>query len=250
MPKEGEHYTELAAKYDACWSETQQAQVPLILRHLCLSPDDAVVEVGGGTGTILAAVCREANVTSPGVCVDPTASMLAVASKKPNVVGVLATAEDFFSSHNGHPFNKVIMVSTVHHFSDPEFVFSAMADRLPCDGKCLVITRTPNTTLPFFSAALKTFADSCQDVEGTVIQLSSTGLEVTVIPEVLHLHMKKAKWYSMLRERYMSNLKMFTEDEMEAGIMELERGHFLGVSEDDVVTVKDNIVIIVAKKVM
>ena len=248
MLREEEHYLEVAAKYDACYSETHQAQIPLILRNLCLSPDDALVEVGGGTGTLLAAVCREANLKRPGVCVDPSASMLAVATKKTNVLGVLATAEDFFSNHNDVSFNKVLMVGSIHHFSDPESVFSAMADRLPCGGKCLVITRGPSTTLPFFNKALKTFADSCQDMEGTVRQLRATGLEVTVTPEVLHLRMKKTKWYSMLRERYMSNLKMFTEDEVEAGIMELEREHFCGVLEDDIVTIKDNIVLIVACK--
>ena len=247
-----DHYSQLAMTYDECYGELLEEKTALILCHLQLSASDQVVDVGGGTGALLEAVYKAACLKSPGICVEPSTSMLSNSAKNDDVIRVHATAEAFFTDcakrDDYCSFNKVIMASVVHHFSDPELVFDALAKILPTGGKCIIITRESNTTLPFFMSAMKAFAESCQGVKNTVGMLNAAGLEVNVIPEVLQLQMKKSKWYFMLRERFMSHLKALTHSEVEAGIKELDEGYFCDVSDDDIVTIEDNVKVIIASK--
>ena len=55
---------------------------------------------------------------------------------------------------------------------------------------------------------------------------------VEVRKEKLVHDLRKSEWYAMLRSRFFSNLHSFTEQEMEDGIAELERGLLKG--KDDV----------------
>ncbi len=246
-----EHYGQIANNYDTNYADTNAATLELVLRKLNLKPDDMVVDVGAGTGYLAHQMWKSVGLKQPVVCVEPSEDMLSEAKLREGVTPILATAEKFFNTqHMGtskHKFTKVLMCSCVHHFSDPQLVFSGLADHLTEDKLCLILTRPSETTLPFFKAALRSFAQSCPDVARLLSLLQSLGFTTEVTTEVMQFQLQKQQWYKMLRERYMSHLEEFSEEEVEEGIEELEEGVFSGVEDPQLITINDSMVTIVAK---
>jgi len=87
-----------------------------ITERLTIKPEDQLVDIGGGTGEVCAAIRNLVTMTKPAVCVDPSKEMLDIASKKEGIITVLATGEEFLSSKAEYELNVVLMNSCVHHF--------------------------------------------------------------------------------------------------------------------------------------
>ena len=242
-----DHYHQVAHEYDTCYEGTHAATLKVILKNMDLQPNDVVVDIGAGTGYLAHQMWTSGELEQPVLCVEPSLAMLNVAKQREGVVPIHASAEEFFANPKyGGEFNKVLMSCCVHHFIDWPTVFSSLA-KCQTNGFCVILTRPPKTTLPFFRAAHKRFKSSCTDSESLLSLLQSLGFKTETTMEIMKFSLQKQQWYRMLRERYMSHLEPLTGKEMEDGIAELEKEQFQGVKDSDLITVKDPIIAIVAK---
>ena len=240
-----DHYHATAEVYNEYWTETHEAMVKIVLSKISLDKDDIVVDIGGGTGKLAHAIYKEAGLKRNVLCVDPSKSMLRLACQTEGISPLRGTAEEFFRNKENYAFDKALLVSCIHHFPETASMFKNWAQWLPPGSLCFILTRPPKTTLPFFRKALPLFEKSCADIPAMVECLRLLGLTVDVSEEISMLNMSKHRWYAMLRTKYMSNLDALTDQDIEEGIVELERERFF---DKQGITVEDNITAIIVRK--
>ena len=216
-----EHYKILASQYDKFYEAKSQAKADFIKKHVAIARDDQVIDIGGGTAQISLMLKEDLELTKPVVCVDPSAEMLEVARKN-GAITVQATAEGFLASEPLYPLKVVIFVCCVHHFEDPNTVFTNLAKHMPSDGVCFLLEYPPETTLPWFKAAEKAFSSIGNRLTEIQALAECKGFKCRVVTGMEPVEMEKSLWYEAIRKRSSSALRSFTDEELEEGIRELE----------------------------
>ena len=226
--------------------------LPILKEYLQLKPDDVMLDIGGGTGWVADTLAKAAGLSEPVVCVDPSAEMVKRAKQR-GVIGVQATAEEFFTLPQAKLFSKVLIVAAMHHFSDPRAVFKGIWDSLSPGGSCVVLGYSPECAWPIFRALRNHVATKlCRNEEDEVTALlqASANFDVQTKKMTIQHKIPKAQWYKMIRARFVSPLHYLTDQEIENGIEELEREEFQGLGDDDVITFDDAIFVALAHKTM
>ena len=57
-----DHYNKIAVEYDHLYDHVYEAIVAVTVKHLNLSPDDRLAEIGGGTGEVAHLIWRMAGI--------------------------------------------------------------------------------------------------------------------------------------------------------------------------------------------
>ena len=187
-----------------------------------MSSDDQIIDIGGGTAAISLTIRKELGMTKPVVCVDPSKELLNVARKN-GATTVCATAEEYLKSKPAHSLDLVLMSCCIHHFRDPDFVFSALAKYMPDRGISVVVqTSFPaNVTLPWFKSSKEDYPVSKK--QDSIMKLvQSKGLKCERIFATERVEVDKGLWYETLRKRFRSTLRFLSDGEIEEGIEELE----------------------------
>ena len=79
-------------------------------------------------------------------------------------------------------------------------------------------------------------------------QLEEAGFTVEKITEVGTVEMTKLDWYDRLRKRVFSTLYEFSDEQIEEGLLELDREWFPGKGESDLVEIRDSFTVYIATK--
>lgn len=209
---------------------------------LDLREDDRLVDLGCGTGMYSLDVLEQVPLSEPVVCVDPFEEML---DQIPDDAPVVKRTEDAvsFSQRPGR-CDKVLMKEAVHHIEDKETLFGNLHEQLSDGGKILLVHVPPKLNYPLFRAALERCERWLADPDLLEPALRDCGFEVHR-DAVDYVHrLPKEHYVKMVRERYMSVLTTFSEDELEDGIAEMERTY----AGDDVLEFTDHFDYIVGTK--
>ena len=133
-----EEYTRLAEIYDRKWSRYVQVTTRKTLAHLDMADGDQVLDVGCGTGTLLASIGR-IRPTAEVWGIDITGRMLGVARNRlPESVHLCVGSADCLPVANDS-FDAVVCCSMLHYLPDP---LAALAEvlRVLRPGGQLVLT--------------------------------------------------------------------------------------------------------------
>ncbi len=131
-------YAGLAARYDRAWSSYVEVSVEATLRRLGTGPIGRLLDVGCGTGALLASVAGGAADAEP--CgVDLSGEMLAIArAKTPRGVRLVQGSADRLPFADAS-FDVVVSTSVFHYFRRPQDALGE-ASRVLRPGGTLVIT--------------------------------------------------------------------------------------------------------------
>lgn len=216
-----DHFKRLAPQYDKFFAPECRAKANLIQRFIPLTKEDQLVDLGGGTAHISLRIHSELGMTNPVVCVDPCQEMLDVAEKN-GAITIKATAEEFFATKLEYPLRVILINGCVHHFTDPDFVFTKLAEYMPDNGVCFVTEYTSALSLPFFKAAADAHTGIGKGLDSLCTLIRSKGLNCQVISSTEPGEMDKKLWYDAIRSRFFSLFLRFSDQQLEEGIDELE----------------------------
>lgn len=187
-----------------------------------------------------------ADLQNPVLCVDPSSEMLQVAIKRGGLIVCNTTADDFFTTNDWTKYNKVLLNECAHLFPDTLSTLRKAAEYLPKDGLLILINRANVCTFPLWKELKKKFTVHSGDIFQTFLE--QAGFKVGVTTETYTIPMTKGEWYTKLRKRMFTALYEFSDEEIEEGLMELDREWFPGKDEGDLIEIKDTLYFFSATK--
>ncbi|MBD3767079.1 MAG: class I SAM-dependent methyltransferase [Gammaproteobacteria bacterium] len=222
-----QHYAQLAETFDQLWQfspDYEPWMVEQIQTHLALQPHEHWVDFGAGTGRFSQAIHRYAQPAST-LCVEPDAAMCAIAQQKTELMSLQACDQTFVEQPLR--YDALLVKEVIHHLSDRLSFWRGVKPQLNPNGRILLITRPQETTLALFEQAKARFAQHQPSIDLLCRELQTAGFDTQVSIIDFPLRQTKSHWYTMLRAKFMSDLVGFSEDEIEAGIIEVDK-HYPG----------------------
>jgi SAM-dependent methyltransferase len=226
-----DHYRRIAGDFDDMWAyspEFVDAVCDAMAEAARFRTTDVVADIGGGTGLYSRGLYRRAGLARPVFCVDPSEHMLANVPAGPGVVPVQASADEVAGGANvGLPprFDVIVLKGVVQHLEDRGTVLGGLADRLNPGGRLLVAMQPRRIEQPLFTAALDRFEREQLSTEQIEVELRELGLHTTSSLFSYAVTLRKERILQMVRQRFLSLLTAFTDDEIEAGIAEIDARH-------------------------
>jgi ubiquinone/menaquinone biosynthesis C-methylase UbiE len=223
------HYQRLAEKYEENWAyspEFVQWMTENLRKRLSLTPGSSrVLDVGSGTGLYARGLAEQAGVV---VCADLSAAMLEQLPADERLIPLVAGAEELTDGeirlpHDG--YDAILLKEVIHHVAHPPQVLDGMSRLLRPGGRILVAMLPSEIDYPLFDAALELFRERQPAPEDIADALSRAGLRTELTYDEFPLVFTLDRYTQMVRNRYMSMLANFDDDEIDAGISEIRRTH-------------------------
>jgi SAM-dependent methyltransferase len=221
------HYARLATSYNQNWTYDPsfiEWMIGRIVEHASIQAGDVVADIGCGTGLYsrkLAAVAGQV------ICVDPSQAMLDQVPHHTSLIRVLASSQAISSGHVAlpiAPLDVVVVKQSLHHIPSRERAqtLRGLAGLLRPGGRIIVVMLPARIGYPLFQAALERFERDHPDPEHVTAMLADAELETRTVYEEYEIQIPKERYLPMVRDRYMSLLSTFDDDELELGIAEID----------------------------
>lgn len=239
------HFDKIAGVYNKVWhfsDHYKEWMIDYIKGLLILHKNDAFVDIGGGTGTFTNLLSVHAGLIKPPVCVEPSIKMCSKVNEDIDIKIINQDANEFINL--GMIYDKVLIKEAIHHVKDRYHLWNGLFEQLCNNGRVLVVTRPQYTPMPLFKMAKEAFFRNQPPYEVFVDELRSIGFSVEATTDTYSFSLDKETWNSMIRNRFLSDLAGFSDDEIEIGIQEID-SEFPG----DSIIVNDTIIFITARKV-
>lgn len=235
------HFDTLADVYNKLWflsEDYQSTMLHAIIAGLELNADDSLVDLGGGTG-VYTALLQSAAGLRKAYCVEPSLNMYLEALKIPSIQAIHADDRGFMALDLA--FTKVLVKEAVHHIAGREALWTCLRGRLPEAGRILIVTRPQDTQLPLFQKAKQNFSRNQPHHETLIKELENCGFKTGIKQHPYRFTLDKPVWYAMIRKRFMSDLAIFSDEEIETGLLELDERY-----PQDVIEIPDTVLYISA----
>lgn len=225
VPGDVEHYERLAARFEMNWAYSPEFvawMTGCILTRLDPRPGDRAADIGCGTGLYARGLAERAG---PVVCVDPAAGMLERLPAGGVFVPVRASIEDVAAGTAALPcgrFDVVLAKEVLHHAADQAAGIRALAGLVAPGGRLLIAMLPPVLGYPLFTAALERYRRHPADPAGVARILADCGLRAEMSAESFRLVIPKQRWLQMVADRYMSLLAKFDDQQLRAGLAEID----------------------------
>jgi hypothetical protein len=139
------------------------------------------------------------------------------------MVGVASAAGAVLQTIGLDAVDHVLAKGVVHHFPDMGTELTALTRVLTPAGTILVAVLPPTLPHPLFSEALRRFEQEQPHYDEVAAVLEEAGLETSVRTASFRLQFPLERYLDMVRNRYMSLLSAFTDDEIDVGIEEIRQ---------------------------
>jgi ubiquinone/menaquinone biosynthesis C-methylase UbiE len=223
-----DHYDQLAATYDQNWAHSPAFvdwMTGCILARLRLASGDIAADIGCGTGLYARGLAQHAAAV---VCVDASAAMLAHVPASARMASVAAPVQEVAAGRASLPydqFDAMLLKEMLHHVGDRAAVIGGLARLLRPGGRMLVVMLPTQISIPLFAAALERFTAGQPDPDQIAAAMRAAGLHTELTYDSFPLMFPTDRYLQMVRNRYMSLLSSFSDDQLEAGIAEIAQAH-------------------------
>lgn len=222
------HYAKVANHYNHAFFyggsiDYQNWLLQKVLHHLQLKPSDQVVDIGCGTGTFTSALYDQIEFNQEIIGVDLSPDMLNHANTLRGVRTHCTDAVSFSQSHE-YQYDKALMIEIIHHIDSADLpsLYKGIYQQLRKGGILLTITRPNIVHYPFFQAALDIWSQFQPDSEIYVQLQKEAGFSVNCQTYDYPIQIPKTQWLEMIKNRFWSTFSHFNDEELQAGLIELE----------------------------
>ncbi|MBA4496320.1 class I SAM-dependent methyltransferase [Paenactinomyces guangxiensis] len=218
------HYNRLASNYDQFWAYSNEFVSFIsknIIRYLNLKEDDRLVDLGCGTGIYSKEILRQMKLKHKILCVDISEKMLLELHSEKGITTINHDAIEF--TQKSYKYNKVFIKEMIHHISskDKSILFDKLYDCLDHNGTLLIIMLPPTIDYPLFKDALKLYQKLQPHYNEIANGLETAGFKVNIDFVEYPLSINKGTYIQMVKERYMSLLSNFSDEEIQKGVIEI-----------------------------
>jgi cyclopropane fatty-acyl-phospholipid synthase-like methyltransferase len=242
------HYAKIANHYNHAFFHGdsinyQNGVLQKVLHHLQLKISDQVVDIGCGTGTFTSALYNLIEFNQEIIGVDLSPEMLTHANTLKGIKTHCSDAVSFSQSHE-YQYDKALMMGIIHHIDLAELprLYKGIFQQLHKGGRFLTLTRPNIVHYPFFQAALDIWPQFQPDSELYVQFQKDAGFSVNCQTYDYPIQISKMQWFEMIKNRFWSTFSHFNDEELQAGLMELENKY----AEAEVLNFVDTLVFIEA----
>ncbi|OQP55846.1 hypothetical protein A4H97_19820 [Niastella yeongjuensis] len=214
-----DHYTNLASHYDEYYRYSDDYInyfTNKIVEDLPIKNYETIVEVGSGTGIFAKEVLNKVPSIQM-ICVDNSYMML-TRNKDKRIKQVCRDAVEF--SKESHVYDRVYMKEFIHHIQkeDRLQLFKGLHQQLTSNGSILILLEPRRLNYPLFEEALSRFERKQPSRVEIISYLQLAGFTTSFNIISYPIILSKTKYIEMVRNRYMSVLETFTDEELENGI--------------------------------
>ena len=160
--------------------------------------------------------------------IDPSPESIKIAEGKEGVRGMVADADQFLATQDSKDYNKYLFLSVVHHLPDQKETFESAYQCLPKGGEILIIRRKEQHYFPVWKAVHSKLKSNRNTPETNIDVLTEVGFTVASDEDVQTQTLVKNEYFNQLRFRKFSVLNLFTDEEIEEGLRELDEVVFKG----------------------
>jgi len=223
------HYAAVAKHYQGVVysnpsdREYQEEVALLCKKYLDLQPHHHLVDLAGGTGALGAALASMAKLTTPVLCVDPSKEMLEVAESKEGVSSLCMSAEDW-SAKEGK-VDRVVIRGALHHFTRELLpaILSGIFAKLTSGGRLVVEKPADSFTCLPYPDRVVALMDSMEPQREEVLKLlTEAGFKAECHRHKFLVEKPKFELFESFRARLCSGFSMFSDTEIEQGILEVD----------------------------
>ena len=191
-------------------------------------------------------LCILGTLKNPICVVDPSQGLIEKAKKRPNIIAICTSADEFLASEECCEYNKFLFCRSSHHLLDKKKTFMALYKRLQPGSICVVVAGGKRTSLPLWKSLREDFT---KDMHVKAEDLESCGFETTLTNVELIGHVTKEQWYEKIRSRIFSTLLEMSDEEIEVGITEIDNTLLSDVDIHEEISIKHDMRCIVAQKI-
>ena len=216
------HYAKLADIYDDLWFYSDDFVSHIsseTIKRLDLLPDDKFVDLGCGTGIYAKEIQQTVKFNTDVICSDFSSDMLAQIPKGIGLKTVHMDSIDFVLQPIN--YSKIFIKEMVHHIDDKERLFRGVFNQLEPKGKFLLLLLPPTIDYPLFQKAISLYEKHQPHYQGLDDLLTKIGFETKVDFINYQLEIEKEIYFTMVKERYMSLLSSFSDEEINIGLEEM-----------------------------
>ena len=221
------HYAKIAHNYDDLWTynpEFIKFIAQNIIEKLNLQFTDKLVDLGCGTGLFTKEIQNQIELKHPIICVDSSPEMLKEIPVNNIYKPLLMDVIDF--SNQTDNLDKILLKEMIHHVNDKPKLIANLFNRLNPGGIFLLILLPPTIEYPLFESAKKRYKESQPHYRTIETLFQQVGFQTEVTVVTYPLSLDKARYFTMVENRYMSLLSRFTEGEIRQGLKEMEEKYF------------------------
>jgi hypothetical protein len=147
--------------------------------------------------------------------------MIDIAKTRSNIISECQSNIDYIKN-TSMKITKYFSKESVHHFPNLEYLLELIYKQLPSQGKFLIISSADNLLFYPFFEKLKSYLRSLTDtLQERLYQMKNSKFHIHIYHHSYDVMLKKEKWFKKLRNKFISSLSLFTDDEIEEGIAEL-----------------------------
>ena len=228
MPEQNfaDHYANLGRSYEEDerrHDEHVREHMEYLSKYLKCESYHKVVEVGAGTCICSRELIEIANMKEPVLCVDYSASMLKNGENLPYIKTLHLDGLSF--SKLNMKYDRIFLRASLHNFGKetiPEFLCNVYK-QLNAGGIFVNIAMHGCDNRPWFKKLKEVFPITHIPAEYYMEELKKAGFEeVSNHVERTNVAITKQRLFKAFRQRYVTLFEFISDDEIEAGITEIE----------------------------
>lgn len=211
---QGQHVWFHCEAYIAFW-------VKRIVERLALDADKRLLDLGSGDGDLAHALYEASQARV--LCVEPSA----MGDQTPAPLERVPAEALSFLRTNTDSFDAILLKQMIHHIrvADRPELARCLYDATAQGGRVLVLTMPPSIEFPIFEAAQAAFLKYQIHYTSIETLLKDAGFSVCVEKIEYPVSIAKNDYFQAIRERFISDLRDFSERELEAGIAQIDAQH-------------------------